>query len=250
MREGSSKMENKSSRWPVDAVAVVTLIAIAAMLAISLVNVWTIRRLGQRVAAIESRMGTVRTSEPGQNRVYVVQTAGAQSKGPEGAPVTIVEFSDFQCPFCARVQPTLQRIQETYGRNVRLVWKHLPLPNHREAVAAALAAEAAGRQGKFWEYHDKLFANQRKLQRDALTQYARELQLHMTRFEADFGAREAQGRIDADAAEAVSLGVDGTPGFFINGRFISGAQAFETFAGIIDEELAKVKVPKPAASPN
>jgi protein-disulfide isomerase len=148
------------------------------------------------------------------------------------------------------VQPTLQRIQETYGPNIRLVWKHLPLPNHRDAVGAALAAEAAGRQGKFWEFHDKLFANQKKLQREALTQYARELQLDMTRFEADLGAREAQGRIDADAAEALSLGVDGTPGFFINGRFISGAQAFETFAAIIDEELAKVKIRKPASSPN
>jgi protein-disulfide isomerase len=164
--------------------------------------------------------------------------------------VTIVEFSDFQCPFCARALPTLKRIQETYGVNVRLVWKHLPLPIHRDAVAAALAAEAAGRQGRFWQFHDKLFANQDKLQRDALTGYARELELDTTRFEADMRAPEAQERVDADAAEALSLGVEGTPGFFINGRFLSGAQPFETFAAIIDQELAKMNIPKPTSSPN
>ena len=107
-----------------------------------------------------------RTQPPGgpdPNKIHTVAIASAQVKGPETAPITIVEFSDFQCPFCARVEPTLKQIQDTYKDNVRIVWKHLPLSIHKEAAGAALAAEAAAKQGKFWEFHDVLFANQKKL---------------------------------------------------------------------------------------
>jgi protein-disulfide isomerase len=238
-------MEDKRSHRQVDGVALVTLVAVAAMLAVSFVNVWSIRRLGERVAAIESRTRPAQASGPQQDRLYVVNTAGAQAKGPGAAPVTIVEFSDFQCPFCAKVLPTVRRIQDTYGQTVRVVWKHMPLPNHRDAVAAAVAAEAAGKQGKFWEFHDLLFANQVRLQPDALTRYARELGLDVPRFEADRGAADVRKRVDADAAEALAMGIDGTPAFFINGRFISGAQPFEVFSTLIDEELAKRSISKP-----
>jgi protein-disulfide isomerase len=117
---------------------------------------------------------------------------------------------------------------------------------HKNAAGAHLAAVAAQKQGKFWEYHDKLFANQRALQLDDLKQYAGELGLDMDRFEADLLDLENKKIIDADKAEASSMGVTGTPGFFINGRFLRGAKPFEEFAKLINEELAKKGQPIPA----
>jgi protein-disulfide isomerase len=165
--------------------------------------------------------------------------------------VTIVEFSDFQCPFCARVVPTIRQIENTYQGKVRIVWKHLPLPIHKDAVSAAVAAEAAGKQGKFWEFHDRLFANQDKLGPDDLKQHAKDLELDMSRFETDLLNVDGKKKIDADVAEAGALSLSGTPGFFINGRFLSGAQPFETFAKIIDEELLKLNLavpPRPSSN--
>jgi len=126
------------------------------------------------------------------------------------------------------------------------VWKHLPLSIHENAAGAALAAEAARNQGKFWEYHDQLFANQDKLGMDDLTQYAKELRLDMLRFEKDMLDPDTKKRIDADVAEARTLGVSVTPSTFINGRFVRGAQPFETFAKIIDEELTKLNLLVPS----
>jgi protein-disulfide isomerase len=133
---------------------------------------------------------------------------------------------------------------------VRIVFKHYPLDFHKNAMGAAMAAEAARKQGKFWEYHDKLFANTSKLALDDLKQYAKELNLDMARFEKDLVDLDLKKRVNDDMAEARTLGVSGTPGFFINGRFLSGAKPFETFAAMIDEELTRLKVPippKPAA---
>jgi protein-disulfide isomerase len=144
----------------------------------------------------------------------------------------------------------LKQIEDVYKDKVRIVFKHYPLDIHKNAMGAALASEAARKQGKFWEYHDKLFANTSKLALEDLKTYARELNLDMARFEKDLVDLELKKRVDADASEAKTLGVSGTPGFFINGRFLSGAKPFETFAGVIDEELTKLKVPippKPAA---
>jgi protein-disulfide isomerase len=162
--------------------------------------------------------------------------------------VTIVEFSEFQCPFCARVAPTLRQIEDTYQGKVRIVWKHLPLAIHKDAVGAALAAEAARKQGKFWEYHDRLFANQSRLGPDELKLYAKDLQLDLERFEADLLNGGEKKRIEADVAEARKLGINGTPGIFINGRFINGAQPFERFAAIIDQELTRLNVAVPSPS--
>jgi protein-disulfide isomerase len=109
-----------------------------------------------------------------------------------------------------------------------------------------MASVAASNQGKFWEYHDKIFANQTKIKRDDLLQYARELELDMERFEADLLDLDNKKIIDADKAEALSLQATGTPAFFVNGRFLSGAKPFEEFAKVIDEELTKKKIPIPA----
>lgn len=233
----------------IDLLAAATLVGVVVMLTMSLLNAWTLRRLSARVAAVEAQIESGRTKGPDPRRVHAIRTAGAPTKGPDSAPVTIVEFSDFQCPFCAKAIPTLRQIQATYGVSVRIVWKHLPLQIHKDAVGAARAAEAAGKQGKFWELHDKLFANQARLGLEDLKQHARELQLDMTRFEADLLNTDDQKKIDADVAEALALGVSGTPGFFINGRFVNGAQPFETFAAIIDEELNEnVAIPSKASA--
>lgn len=127
-----------------------------------------------------------------------------------------------------------------------IAWKHLPLTGiHQYAMGAAIASEAAHNQGKFWEYHDKLFANQAKLTPDDLKQYAKDLGLNTTKFESDLASLETKKRVTDDISEANSLGVTGTPGFFINGHFLSGAQPFDGFAKVINAELQRLKLPVP-----
>jgi protein-disulfide isomerase len=176
---------------------------------------------------------------PDPNRRYTVNVKGSPAKGPESAKVTLVEFSDFQCPFCSRVTPTLDQIEKDYGDQVRIVFKHLPLRIHSKAAAAHAAAEAAHRQGKFWEMHDAIFANQREMSPEKYLTYAQEMGLDVEKFKRDVAAEDVKQKVDADAKEAASLGVTGTPGFFINGRFLRGARPVESFKELIDEELKK-----------
>lgn len=136
-----------------------------------------------------------------------------------------------------------------YGDKVRIVWKNLPLSMHQFASGAALASMAAHEQGKFWEYHDKLFANQGKLQKDNLVQYARDLKLDMKRFEEAVNTSKFKSSVDADSSEADKLGVTGTPAFFVNGHFLNGAKPFEEFAKVINAELTKQGIPIPAGAP-
>jgi len=178
---------------------------------------------------------------PDPNRRYTVNTKGSPAIGPETATVTMVEFSDFQCPFCARVGPTLKQIKDEYGDDVRIVFKHLPLSMHAKAPAAHAAAEAASRQGKFWEMHDKIFASQREMSPEKYREYATELGLDVGQFDRDVASADVKNRIDADTKEAARLGATGTPAFYINGLFVSGAKPFEAFKEIIDKELAKKK---------
>jgi protein-disulfide isomerase len=175
--------------------------------------------------------------DPG--RRHTVDTKGSPAKGPEDAKVTIVEFSDFQCPFCSRVLPTLDQIREEYPDEVRVVFKHLPLRMHAKAPAAHAAAEAAHRQGRFWEMHDRIFQNQREMAPERYVEYAQEMGLDVDRFQSDVASSDVKDRVDGDAEQASSLGVSGTPGFFINGRFLSGARPFADFKRMIDEELGR-----------
>ena len=123
----------------------------------------------------------------------------------------------------------------------------MPLDFHKDAPLAAVASMAANEQGKFWEYHDKLFANMPKIQREFLVQYAQEVGLDMNRFEQALNAPQSKAVIDADMAEAKSLGVTGTPAFFINGRYLSGAKPFEEFSKVINAELSRLNLPVPPA---
>jgi protein-disulfide isomerase len=164
---------------------------------------------------------------------------GAPVKGGKNAKVTIVAFSDFQCPFCSRVVPTLKQIHDTYGDKVKVAFMHQPLPFHNNAKPAAMASMAANEQGKFWEYHDKLFANQQALERANLEQYAQELGLDMGKFKAAMDSNKFDAAVSAMSAEGMRVGANGTPTFFINGRQIVGAQPFDAFKNIIEEELKK-----------
>ncbi|HLL02893.1 MAG TPA: thioredoxin domain-containing protein [Myxococcaceae bacterium] len=181
--------------------------------------------------------------QPQQQQAAAVRKVDAPdtspSFGPKHAKVTIVEWSDFECPFCGRVVPTLAKIKETYGKDVRVVFRHQPLPFHPNAKPAAEAAMAAHEQGKFWEMHDKLFSNQKSLDRATFEKYAQELKLDMNKFKAAMDSGKYRALIDADSAAGSAVGANGTPTFFVNGRTLVGAQPFEAFKAAIDEELAK-----------
>jgi protein-disulfide isomerase len=168
-----------------------------------------------------------------------IKTEGAPVKGPKNAPVTIVAWSDFQCPFCSRVVPTLHDLEKQYGNKIKMVFKHQPLPFHNNAKIAAMASMAANEQGKFWEYHDKLFANQQALNREDLERYAKELGLDMGKFKAALDSNKYDSYVTEDSNEGMRVGANGTPTFFINGRQLVGAQPIDAFKAIIDEELKK-----------
>ena len=168
---------------------------------------------------------------------HTLAAAASPAKGPENAPIEIVEFSDFQCPYCLAANPTVTRILDTYGDRVRFVYRNYPLPNHPQARPAAEAAQCANAQGRFWPYHDRLFANPSKLSEGDLKRAAAELGLDTARFNACFDSHQFKETIDADLQVGQDAGVTGTPAFFINGREITGAQPFELFQRIIDEEL-------------
>jgi protein-disulfide isomerase len=138
-----------------------------------------------------------------------------------------------------------------YGDSVRIVWKHHPLTSiHKDAKLAHVASQAAHEQGRFWEYHDRLFSNPKALQRDNLLKHARELGLDMKAFEAALDSPKHSAAVEADVAEAQSMGATGTPAFFVNGRYLYGAKPFEEFSRVINEELTRLKVPiPPGAAP-
>ena len=186
------------------------------------------------VRELRSKAGVRVLREP--LRLAVDAGAGA-ARGAQGARVTIVEFSDFQCPYCARARLTLDRLRETYGDRVRMVYRDFPLPMHPEAAKAAEAGACAGEQGKFWEMHDRIFDNQARLLVPDLKRYAGELGLEARAFEQclDSGRHEPDWKRDLE--EGTRYGVSATPAFFINGRPLVGAAPFESFAQVIDDEL-------------
>jgi protein-disulfide isomerase len=182
-----------------------------------------------------------RPGEPQPSEIYKAEVKGAPIKGAKDALVTIVQFSDFQCPFCSRVEPTIDQVMKEYAGKVRVAWRNLPLPFHNNAKPAAIAAMAANQQGKFWQMHEKLFKNQSALAAADLEKYAQEIGLNMGKFKAALEDKKIAEAIDAEAAMGGKIGARGTPAFFINGHFLSGAQPFERFKAAIDEELKKAE---------
>jgi protein-disulfide isomerase len=172
-------------------------------------------------------------------RMTVEVTASDPVKGPANAPITIVEYSDFQCPFCARVNPTLDEVRKVYGDKVKIVFKDFPLPNHAQAPKAAEAAHCAGEQGKYWELHDRMFANQQALQVPNLKEHAAALKLDVNAFNQCLDSGKHANRVAENLKSGEALGVGSTPTLYVNGRPVIGAQPFEYFKAVIDEELAR-----------
>jgi protein-disulfide isomerase len=182
--------------------------------------------------------------EDAPERYRVPVSATQPSHGPADALITIVTFSDFECPFCGRVLPTLKEIEKDYGNKVRVVWRNQPLPFHQNAMPAAMAAMEAWEQGKaakFWAMHDKLFENRSALTRPDLEKYAGELGLDVAKFKAALDTKKHEKAIQDDQAVAADVGARGTPSFFINGRPLRGAQPVEKFKEIIDDELKRIE---------
>lgn len=164
----------------------------------------------------------------------------ARSQGPSNAKVTLIEISDFQCPYCQRHSATMDQIMKDYDGKVRKVWINFPLTSiHPQAMKASEAAECAGDQGKFWEMHNKIFDNISALSVDNLKQYAADLKLNAAKFNSCLDEGKYAEKIQAQMAAAQAAGVSGTPGTFVNGQLVKGAYPYETFKQIIDQELAK-----------
>lgn len=172
--------------------------------------------------------------------VVQLSTAGAPTLGPADAPVTIVIFDDFECPYCAKAVPLVKEVVNAYPDQVRLVYKHFPLGMHKHAKAAAIASMAAERQGKFWPLHDLLFANYNKLNPNKITQLAEQAGLDMARFEVDRKDPRLQQQLNADMREGKRVGVRGTPTIFVNGRRLP-QRSRAAFDQLIKAELAKAQ---------
>lgn len=241
-------------------------VLIAVTLILTLINIYSTANLRSQLASVIEGMpvgsegqsaGTLKEVEPAQpsqeeelqNQPSPQQSPRASAsadndpvKGLESAPVTIIEFSDFECPFCARfIEQTLPQIEEKYIKTgkVKLVFRDFPLPFHRNAQKAHQAAECADEQGRFWEYHDLLFENYQSLDEKSLKNYAENIGLNMTQFNECLNSEEMASEVQKDLNDGSQYGVRGTPTFFINGIELVGAQPYSVFEQIIEQELNK-----------
>ncbi len=183
-------------------------------------------------------------------RVTVNIPDGWPVKGPAKAPVTLVEFSDFQCPYCKRAEPTVAQLITDYGDKLRFAYRDYPLSFHPRAMPASIAAHCAQDQGKWWDFHNNLMKEQGDLSDDDLKKRAGALGLDVNAFTACYDAKKPQDMIQAAFDDGMSLGVTGTPTFFVNGRMMVGAKPLEEFRDVIDEELTRAGItPPPHAAP-
>lgn len=210
--------------------------------------VWSTVYLGEKIDGVRNKLAEIGAAPGGEReeappaKVDVKQLVSADDpkRGPEDAKVTIVEFSDYECPFCERfVRDTMPVLLKEYGDKVQFVFKDFPLPMHPNAPKAAEAAHCAGDQGKYWEYHDKLFENRRQMSEPSLKNHARTLGLNTSKFDECLDSGKYTKKVRDNLQLGRKAQVNGTPTFFINGERLVGAQPFEAFKEKIDEELAK-----------
>jgi protein-disulfide isomerase len=207
------------------------------------------QRRGERRAAFMRELRTKYSVkvllEPYRAPVMVDE---APIRGNVNAPVTVLEFSDFQCPYCIRARPTVARVREAYGDKVRWAFRHFPLDFHNMAQKAGEAAACAGDQGKFWEMHDRLWQASGKLEVPELKKIAAAIPLDTALFDKCLDSGERAELVSHDLGSGAGWGVSGTPAFFVNGRPLVGAQPFEAFQQVIDDELQRIAAAPPAAS--
>ena len=203
----------------------------------------------KRQKAAEEYMGGLRASAGFQSLLEPprFEIAGqGEIRGPADAPITLVEFSDYQCPFCKSAESLVQQVLDRYPTQVRLEFRHFPLDNiHPQARLAAEAALCAGEQGKFWEYHEELFKEAPKLSEGHLGQYANRVRLDRAAWDACVAEKRMAARVQADVEAGEKIGVSGTPAFYVNGLPVAGARGVEQFAAVIDEELERLGLPVP-----
>jgi protein-disulfide isomerase len=186
------------------------------------------------VSTLKTKTAVRLTLEPPR---VTVSAGSSPAKGPANAPVEVIEFADFQCPYCQAVSPTVTRVLTTYGDRIKFVFRNYPLASHQQARPAAEAAQCANEQGKFWQYHDRLFGEPNKLSDAELKQTAAALGLNAAQFNKCVDDHKYLSVVDTDAEAGNEAGVTGTPAFFVNGRLLSGAQPFDAFKRVIDDEL-------------
>ena len=197
-------------------------------------------RIRQALLVALRRQETIRLYLPTPKApILSVSADDDPSIGPANAPVTIVEFSDFQCPYCQQSVATLKELRRLYGDKIRVVYRDYPGPNHPQAAPAAEAAQCAGDQGKFWEYHDSLFAHQAPGIGWNFTELAKEIELNQDAFTTCLNTGRYREEVSKDLHDGFKLGVTSTPTFFLNGRPLIGARSFEEFKLLIDTALAK-----------
>jgi len=194
-----------------------------------------------KVAGVEAVADTdpspTPTADPTPAKVDIAVTADDHIRGDKNAPVTLIEYSDFECSFCGRVQPTMEQILDEYEGQVNLVYRHFPLSFHQNAQKSGEASECAADQNKFWEMHDKLFANQSALDVDSLKGYAKELGLNTSTFDSCLDSGKYEQKVKDGITDGSKYGVQGTPATFVNGTMVSGAQPYENFQAAIENAL-------------
>lgn len=200
---------------------------------------WGRAPTAQQAAAAPAQAAAAPQANPAYTR-YDIPTEGYPSLGPQDAEIVLVEFSDYQCPFCKRwYDQVYQPLLAAYPGKIRLVYRNLPLTSlHPDAMSAAVAGLCAGEQDSFWQFHDKLFSDEYGLGRNAYTRYASDLELDTATFEACLDSGKFDQFIKEDMDFSLNLGVQSTPTFFINGLAIVGAQPLDVFKQVIDKELA------------
>jgi protein-disulfide isomerase len=204
----------------------------------------TARGKATREADAPSPPPPVRAPATDDDRLFQVSTGAAPSRGPADAKVVIVEWADFQCPFCQRAEATLARLGERFPHDVRFVWKHQPLPFHPIAQVAAETAVEAQAQGRFWEFHDRMLKAEGSLDATTVERVAREAGVDGARLGAAIADHRHAARVAAEAKEGTALEATGTPTFFINGKRLVGAQPYAVFEQRVEKALAEIKATK------
>lgn len=193
---------------------------------------------GKSTAQIKAALAAAASGQQLLDDAITLNTVGAPVKGPAGAKITLVEFSDFQCPYCSQAVLQLEAIQKAFPNDVKLIFKQFPLSQiHPQATLAAQAALAANAQGKFWPIHDKMFANHTKLTRENLIAWAKDAGCDVPKFTADMDSAKTRQQLASDLDQGQAAGVEGTPTIFVNGRHYNGSLELKPFGDVLRQEL-------------